>query len=287
MDASETTWDRLLRWERFHRGFEPLDFRRWKRASQQELRRAFPDPGLRVLDATAGLGDHSVNLAELGFVVTAGDASPVAREATRAAARAASVEIEVADLRWETVGSVRPSAYDLVFHDALHWIESPEAMQATLRSLHGTLRPGGALAFFFADHRDPGAGAGERVRQWDLAHLARSERLWRHLRDGGAVAHDVLRVPVDDAIEERHTFSIEHGGAVREIEEATLRRIYRWDWHAMSAQCVAAGFRQVEGRSFTNDRGMSTTMCLAHRGGRSRRASTSRPSEAPLEPGGR
>jgi SAM-dependent methyltransferase len=265
MSQSETTWDRLLRWERFHRLFEPVDFRRWKRASQRELRQAFPAEGLRVLDATAGLGDHSVNLAELGFVVTAGDASLVAREATAEAARLANVSLEVSDLRWETVGAERPLAYDLVFHDALHWIESPEAMQAALRSLHGTLRPAGALVFFFADHREPGPGAGERVRQWDLTHLSRFERMWQHPFENGTVTHEVLRLPVGEAIDERHTFSIDKEGGTSEMQEATLRRIYRWDWHAMNEQCRAAGFHAVEGRLFTNDKGLPTTMCLARR----------------------
>lgn len=263
MSHSETTWDRLLRWERFHRTFEPVDFRRWKRASQRALREAFPGEGLRVLDATAGLGDHSVNLAELGFVVTAGDASPVAREATAQAARDANLAIEVADLRWETVGQERPHAHDLVFHDALHWLETEDAMQAALRSLRATLRPGGTLVFFFADFRVPEAGAGEKVRQWDLAHLARFERHWQHPYEGGTVTHEVMRQPSGDAIDERHTFSIDRAGATSEMQEATLRRIYRWDWHAMITQCGLAGFRGLEGRLFTNDKGLPTTMCLA------------------------
>lgn len=261
--SSETTWDRLLRWERFHRRFDPVDFRRWKRASQRALREAFPAEGVRVLDATAGLGDHSVNLAELGFVVTAGDVSPVAREATAEAARAANVSIEVAELRWETVGAERPLAFDLVFHDALHWIESPDAMQTALRSFRATLRPGGALVFFFADPRDPAPGAGERVRQWDLAHLARLERLWQHPLEGGTVTHEVLRLPVGDAIDERHTFSIDRAGATSEMQEATLRRIYRWDFHAMTEAVALAGFRALEGRVFDNDKDLPTAMCLA------------------------
>ncbi|MBX7190590.1 MAG: methyltransferase domain-containing protein [Sandaracinaceae bacterium] len=263
MSHSESTWDRLHRWERFHRLFEPVDFRRWKRASQKHLRTLFPASGLRVLDATAGLGDHSVNLAELGFVVTAGDASEVAREATTEAARAAGVTIEVADLRWETVGRVRPLAYDLVFHDALHWIERPDTMQEVLRSLRATLRPKGALVFFFADPRDASPGAGERVRQWDLAHLPRLERLWQHPWQGGTVTHEVMRLPSGDAIDERHAFSIDREDATSEMQEATLRRIYRWDFHAMQEACGAAGFASVEGHVFDNDKGLPTSMCLA------------------------
>lgn len=260
---TETSWDVLLRWERFHRQHAPVDFRRWKRASQRALRELFPGPRVRVLDATAGLGDHSVNLAELGFEVTAGDASAVAREATADLAHAAGVTIEVAELRWETVGQERPAAFDLVFHDALHWIEEPEAMQATLSSLRATLRPDGALAFFFADPRDPGEGAGERVRRWDLEHLARHELAWRHeLAGDGHVSHIVVRAPTEDAIEEHHVFLVD-GAAGASLETAVLRRIYRWDLRAMRAACARAGFREVQGHLFTNDKGHETAMCLA------------------------
>lgn len=264
VSRSESTWCRLLRWERFHRSFEPVDFRRWKRASQAHLRALYPAQGLRVLDATAGLGDHSVNLSELGFVVTAGDASPVARDATAEAARAAGASIEVAELRWETVGQERPGAFDLVFHDALHWIEESDAMHAALMSLRETLRPEGALVFFFADPRDPGPGAGERVRQWDLTHLSRTERLWQHPYEGGAATHEVLRVPSGDVIEERHIFSVGGEDTTTELQEATLRRIYRWDFHTMKAACASAGFTRVEGHVFENDKGLPTAMCLAH-----------------------
>ncbi len=263
-EPGETEWDVVLRWERFHRTFEPVDFRRWKRASQHALRELYPGPEVRVLDATAGLGDHTVNLAELGFRVTAGDASPVAREATRAAVEAAGLEVEVLELRWEQVGETHPGAFDLVFHDALHWLEDEAEMQAALRSFHAALRPGGALVFFFADPRDPGPGAGERVRQWDLEHLARRELAWRHPFENGHVSCLRARTPTGDAIEEHHLFLID-GTAGQRLEGAIQRRIYRWDLHAMRDASARAGYSRLEGRLFVNDKGHQTAMCLAHR----------------------
>lgn len=254
----------VLRWERFHRSFAPVDFRRWKRASQVALRALRPGPDVRVLDATAGLGDHTVNLAELGFVVTAGDASPVAREATGEAVRAAGLAVEVADLRWERVGYERPEAFDLVFHDALHWLEDEADMDAVLGSLRATLRPGGALVFFFADPRDPGPGAGERVRRWDLEHLVRHELGWRHPVAGGHASCIRARTPTADAIEEHHLFLVESGAGAT-LESAVLTRVYRWDFHAMREAVARAGFDRLEGRLFTNDKGHETAMCLAHR----------------------
>ncbi len=263
MSTDVATWDRLLLWERLRRRHEPLDFRRWKRASQRHLRARFPGEGVRVLDATAGLGDHSVNLAELGFEVTAGDASAVAREATREAAALAGVSVEVLELRWERVGDERPVGFDLVFHDAIHWIEQPREMARALGSIRRALRPGGALVFFFADPRDPGEGAGMRVRAWDLAHLPREELVFRVEAEGVVHTHEVTRRPVDDVIEERHVFSTRQGDALVAREEATLRRVYRWDFAAMRAACAEAGFRRLDGELFENDHGHETAICFA------------------------
>jgi len=136
-------------------------------------------------------------------------------------------------------------------------------MRATLSSLRAALRPGGALVFFFADPRDPGEGAGERVRRWDLEHLARHELAWRHTREeGGHVTHVVVRAPTADAFDEHHVFLVDDAEGAR-LETAVLRRIYRWDFHSMRAACASAGFTEVQGHLFTNDKGHETAMCLA------------------------
>jgi hypothetical protein len=135
-------------------------------------------------------------------------------------------------------------------------------MDAVLRSFRAALRAGGALVFFFADPRDPGPGAGERVRRWDLAHLPRHELAWSHPRAGGRVTCVRARTPTEDAIEEHHLFVIEDEAGVR-LESAILHRIYRWDFHAMREAVARAGFDRLEGQLFTNDKGHETAMCLA------------------------
>ena len=50
-------WDRYWRFEDFRRSCDPLDFRRWKRDSQRALRALHPGDEVRLLDATAGMGD--------------------------------------------------------------------------------------------------------------------------------------------------------------------------------------------------------------------------------------
>lgn len=263
-----TDWDLYWRFERLHRRHEPVDFRRWKRASQRALREMFPGDGVRVLDSTAGLGDHTVNLAELGFVVEACDASAEARDATGEAVRAAGLEVEIFDARWEALGSERPGRYDLVFNDAIHWIERDDEMHAALAGIRGALRPGspgargGALVFFFADpnRREPGAGLENLA--WDREGTRAHELLWDHPTDEGRVTHVRVAVPNETTLDEHHLYVVQARAGTR-LESTRMRRIYRWDWHAMSEACARAGYREVTGTSFENDKGHRATMCLA------------------------
>ena len=47
------------------------------------------------------------------------------------------------------------------------------------------------------------------------------------------------------------------------MQEATLRRVYHWDFHEMDAACRAARFAMLEGHPFDNDKRQPTSMCLA------------------------
>lgn len=265
-----TDWDLYWRFERLHRRHAPVDFRRWKRASQRALREMFPAEGVRVLDSTAGLGDHTVNLAELGFRVEACDASAEAREASREAIARAGVAVEVLDARWESLGDELPSRYDLVWNDAIHWIEHEDEMHRALVGIRGALRPsaggapGGALVFFFADpdRREPGAGLESLA--WDREGTKAHELLWDHETDEGRVTHLRVAIPSDTVLDEHHLWVVRDRAGTH-LESTAMRRIYRWDWHAMSEACARAGYREVTGTSFENDKGHRASMCLAWR----------------------
>ena len=225
---------------------------------------------MRALDSTAGLGDHTVNLAELGFVVDACDASAEARDATREAVERAGVGVEIFDARWETLGAARPDRYDVVFNDAIHWIERDEDMHAALVGIRGTLRPssagsrGGALVFFFADpdRREPGAGLENLA--WDREGTPGHELLWDHPDGECRVTHARVAVPNEMTLDEHHLYIVHDGRGAR-LESTRMRRIYRWDWHAMTEACARAGYREVTGTSFQNDKGHRASMCLAWR----------------------
>ncbi len=274
MDVAD--WDRYWRFEEFRRSCDPLDFRRWKRDSQRELRGLHPGEGVRLLDATAGMGDHTVNLAEEGFVVEACDASAVARELTTRAVRDAKLEVPVFDARWETLGRSHPSRYDLIFNDALHWTWDRDVLAAQLRGFLEALRPGGALVFFFADAREPDEGAGLRILEWDWSHVADSSGrrgqpptpgrvAWSHARDGRHVEL-TIRVERGDAFLDEHHRFVDRRGDEASVTELVMRRVYRWDWFALSQLMREVGFVDLRSDVFRNQaKGYSFAMNRAFR----------------------
>lgn len=261
-------WDTYWRWELFRRACDPLDFRRWKRDSSRALRELFrdrPEPP-RLLDSTAGLGDHTVNLAEEGFVVEACDRSALAREATRRAlADAALAHVPVFAAEWSELGAARPERYDLVFNDALHWIYPPDELDAAVRGMWRALVPGGALVFFFADERDPEPDAGRRVLAWDWERMARAELAWDHARGDTSVTLSLVNERGPDFIDQHHLYVIRDAGAPARLESLTMRRVYRWDWHALSAALARAGFERLHSRHFRNVKGYEYAMNFAFR----------------------
>ncbi|MCB9611728.1 MAG: class I SAM-dependent methyltransferase [Sandaracinus sp.] len=256
-------WDRYWRFEELRRSFDPLDFRRWKRDSQRALRELHPGDGVRLLDATAGMGDHTVNLAEEGFVVEACDASPVARELTERALREAGLEVPVIGARWESLGEVRPAAFDLIFNDALHWTYERDALAAQLRGHLAALRPGGALVFFFADAREPDEGAGLRLLEWDWSQLGEPERVeWSYASSEVSIALRVHATRGHDFLDERHRFEARRGDDVQ-VTELTMRRVYRWDWFALSRLLTEVGFVDLRSEVFEN-RAKGYTFAMNH-----------------------
>jgi len=245
-------WNTYWRWERFRRRVDPLDFRRWKGDSQRGLRRLHPEDGVKLLDSTAGMGDHAVNLAEAGFDVEALDVSPVAREATAERAREAGLELPIHDVRWEDLGETHPERFDLVFNDALHWTEDPAALRESLEGFLATLKPGGALVFFFADAREPEPGAGMRLLEWDWDHMERDRVAWHAARDDTAVTLTIHAERGEDHLDEHHVYLIEEGDE-RRTESLTMRRIYRWDWAAMNELLRDVGFVDVKSDVFENE----------------------------------
>lgn len=240
-------WDLYWRWELFRRRCDPLDFRRWKRDSARAL--ATLHPGAFLLDSTAGLGDHTINLSEEGFRVEACDASEVALEATRRALAGAHLDVRVFRAEWRDVGRDR---YDVIFNDAIHWTYEEADLRAALAGLYEALRPGGALVFFFAEAEKPNGG--REILEWDWAQMTPSRVAWTHRIDDLEVTLSIESERGDDYIDEHHVYTIRERGAVR-TEKLTMRRVYRWDWSAISRVLEDVGYVDLRSDRFPNVKG--------------------------------
>ncbi len=206
-----------------------------------------------------------MNLAEEGFRVEACDASPLARESTLRAVHDAGLDVPVFDARWERLGETHPSRYDVIFHDAIHWVYERDAMHDALTGLRGALKPGGALVYFFADEKKPSPDEGLGVLAWDWERMQRAELAWDHRADDTAVTLTVVNDRGPDWIDQHHLFVVREGDAPARLDALTLRRVYRWDWHAMTAALARAGFVGMRSHHFPNVKGHTFAMSLAFR----------------------
>jgi SAM-dependent methyltransferase len=251
------------RWEIFRRACDPLDVRKWKRDSSVALWSLLGKPGARLLDSTCGLGDHSINLRDVGFDVEACDASAFVLEEAARNIRDAGVEVPLFACRWQDLGK-RSARYDVVFNDVIHWIHDPNELREAAAGLRDALVPGGSLVFFFADGREPEAGAGKKILEWDWENMARTELAWEHEKDGTRVSLGLMNERGDDFIDQHHFYVVRERDAVR-LESFTMRRVYRWDFHALSRALADVGFRDITSHAFENVKGHGYALNLARR----------------------
>ncbi|MFK7986482.1 MAG: class I SAM-dependent methyltransferase [Sandaracinaceae bacterium] len=261
LDAMD--WDVYWRFEAHRRAADPLDFRRWKRDSQRGLRSLYPDGAPLLLDSTAGMGDHTVNLAEAGFTVEACDRSAVARAATQDAVRVAGLNIPIFDADWRELK--RPGRYEIIFNDELHSIDDPSELDAVLRGLFEALTPGGALVFFFADEAHPEPGHGAQMRAWDEASMERARIAWDHEVGGRRVTLTKLARFRETCIDEDHVYVSRDGEGPATLETLTMRRVYRWDWAALAPRMRAVGFEGLRSDHFENVKGYTFALSRAFR----------------------
>src|SRR5690348_7182006 len=104
--------------------------------------------GGRVLDCAAGTGELAVGLAQLGFAVTATDASTAMIDRTRALAREHGAALQAEVCAWAELGRRRwADAFDAVLcvGNSLTHAEGRSGRRAALAGMARVLRPGGVL----------------------------------------------------------------------------------------------------------------------------------------------
>lgn len=256
-------WDTYWRFERFRRHADPLDFRRWKRDSQRALRGLYAEGEPLLLDSTAGMGDHAVNLAEEGFRVEACDRSEVALEFTQRAVSEAGLQVPVFQADWRDLG--RPGRYSLIFNDELQSIYDEAELRAVLAGFLDALAPGGALVFFFADENHAEPGHGLEALEWDWRRLAEARIAWDHTYDGRSVALTKLAVRGADFIDEHHLYLSREQEGPAQLTSLTMRRVYRWDWHGLAPLLHDVGYVDLRSDHFENVKGHTFALSRAFR----------------------
>ena len=254
-------WDSFWRFEQIRRAFDPLDARRWKSDSQRELKALYPGRPL-LLDSTAGLGDHTVNLAEQGFAVEACDTSEAALTATRAALRDAGLELPVFRGEWSSLK--RPGRYDLIFNDALHWVYDVDDMRSTAQGLLEALKPGGTLIYFYADKSKPTEDVGQRQLASDWEDMREPREAWAYEDDSKSLSLSLRSTRGEGCIDEEHTYELREG-TQRSTHCLTMRHVYHWDWFHLTPLLTDVGFTDIRSDHFVNVKGRTYAMNRASR----------------------
>jgi tellurite methyltransferase len=132
--------------------------------------------GLRkVCDLGCGVGRHAVFLAEQGFDVTASDvsASAIAHTRSRLEDAGAKAELHQMDmLEWSFSDHVFDSiiAFNVVYHATQSQVET------VLKSIEGSLRPGGLIFITFKSTLDSEFGQGRKVAPFTYAPTSGVEK---------------------------------------------------------------------------------------------------------------
>ena len=160
----------------------------------------------RVLELACGTGRHAAELAARGYQVTATDysADMIAQARWKFGNVASPIEFLVADMRSLDLGGAKFDAAICLF-DAIGYVETNVAIDATLAGVKRHLRPGGVLVCEFwhaaamLAHYDP-----VRVRRWSLPgrEIVRiAETRLDVVRQLGHVSYTVLELLSDGRYE--------------------------------------------------------------------------------------
>jgi SAM-dependent methyltransferase len=157
--------------------------------------------GARVLDCACGTGTLAVGLAQLGFEVSASDASAAMVARTRSLAVERGVRVEVAERSWEALEG-GPFDAVLCVGNSLTHAPGREGRRAALTAMRRVLRDGGLHAVTSRTWERPQELGDEIVERG--GRRARIRRAWHPPeRDGGPHRLDI-EVTVDETtFEER------------------------------------------------------------------------------------
>ncbi len=103
------------------------------------------EPPASVLDLGCGIGRHALELARRGFEVTGVDRTRGFLDEARRSAKEDGLDVELVEEDMRRFG--RPGAFDLVVNllTSFGYFEDPADDERVVRSIHGSLKEGGAV----------------------------------------------------------------------------------------------------------------------------------------------
>jgi SAM-dependent methyltransferase len=185
------------------------------------------EPGAAILDLPCGEGRHSLELARLGYRVTAVDRTEAYLQTARERAAAEQLELEFveADMR----EFVRPQAFDgaINLFTSFGYFEDPAEDRRVARNFHDSLKPGGKLVM-------------ELMGKEVLARVF-LPRDWQELPDGSFYLQE-RKVAREWTWMENRWILLRPDG--KRIEYSVSHRIY--DGAGLKALLLGVGFEAVE-----------------------------------------
>jgi SAM-dependent methyltransferase len=193
------------------------------------------------------LGRKTIILSHLGVKVVGADASAYAVQKARELAASERRDIEFFVSEWRALPERTSQRFDAVFLDAfLECCETHEDLAASFAGIAGVLRPGGAFVYF-------GPEPGEKVADvldgaWKSCKPFYVD--WHHAERGCECTCVHANYRGHDFIDDHHLHLVKEGSAEPRLENATVRRWFRWDRPGLDNAARAAGFTAIRTEIF-------------------------------------
>lgn len=206
---------------------DDFDYPAWADYYCRLLERVNPQT---ICDCACGTGSISVELAKRGLKVTGVDISREMLENAAEKARSAGVQIQFACQDMCALQLPRPVDALVCACDGVNYLTTDKRLRAFFEAAHGSIRPGGMLAFDISSRHKLIETMGDAFFGEERDEAA---YLWQNSVEGDIVTMDITFFLLED----------EEEGLYRRVTEKHRQKAH--DPEALRALLEEAGFRDV------------------------------------------
>jgi len=206
------------------------------------------NPGNKlVLDATCGLGRHTVVMSHLAMSVVGSDANAYAVGMAREPAAVEGRRVGFFVSSWRNLAANTGHRFDAICVDSLmDCCEKREDLVASFAGIAGVLKRGGVFMF-------PGPEPGEKMREvLDGARQACPQFYveWQHRADRCECACIHARYRGPDFIDDNLLYLAKEAASEPRLETAKVRQWFKWDRQCLDDAARSVGFSEVRTERF-------------------------------------